>query len=147
MGLKDGFKVTVSKCAVEKLDIVSTLQCYISRTEDRRKVIPNQPVFITLQRPYHALRSSAISKVLQDAIVAAGLGGKGFSAKNFRPTAATRAIDIGIQPDVARHIGRWASQDVFNKHYVHTKVPAQYVDNIVTFLGFDLYLISLVVRD
>lgn len=129
--LRDGFKVTLSKCSDNKLDVASALRCYMSRTDALRRSIPSCPVFISLQRPFHALGASAISKVLQDAIVAAGLEGKGYSAKCFRPTGATQAISKGVQPEIARHIGRWASQEVFDKHYVHTKVPSDYLDNIL----------------
>jgi hypothetical protein len=80
---RDGFKVTLSKCSVKRLDIALALQCYMTRTDALRRDIPGFPVFISLQRPFHALGASAISKVLQDAIAAAGLAGHGYSAKCF----------------------------------------------------------------
>lgn len=128
---RDGFTITVSQGTDPKVDPVFALKEYMARTQDIRDKILGQPVFVTLYKPYHALGASSISRVLQDAIEAAGLGGLGFSAKCFRPTGATKAIASGLKPDTARHIGRWASPEVFEKHYVHTKVPATYVDTIL----------------
>ncbi len=125
----DGFTVTMPRCSEPKLDVALALQCYISRTEAIRSHIKDQPVFVSLQRPYKALHSTAIASVLGDAIKAAGLSG--YTAKNFRPTAASLAIAKGMDPDIARHIGRWRSQEVFNKHYVHTRVPENYLDEML----------------
>ena len=77
------------------------------------------------------MSSSTIGKVLSDATFLAGLGDKGYSAKSFRPTAATKAICMGCDPNVACAIGSWKSQEVFQRHYVHTKVPQNYVDNLL----------------
>ena len=120
---RDGFRVTISHGSDTKVDPVRALREYISRTDNISNNIKGHPVFITLYKPYHALSASSISKVLQDAIEVAGLGGLGFSAKCFRPTGATRAIASGLNPDVACHIGRWATPEVFEKHYVHINVP------------------------
>jgi len=126
---RDGFKVTIPPCPDRKLDVASALLCYMTRTACIRHSVSKQPVFLTLQRPYQALTASAVSKVLGDAIRSAGLSG--FTAKNFRPTGASKAIAKGVKPDVARHIGRWRSQEVFDKHYVHTNVPSDYLNHML----------------
>lgn len=67
---------------------------------------------------------------MKQAISLAGLDGCGYSAKSFRPTAATTAINLGCNPDTVRKIGRWHSMDVFYEHYVHTKPPDGYLDQL-----------------
>lgn len=129
---RDGFSVTVPRASNRKLDPVSALDVYIQRTEGPRASVPHRPVFLSLQRPYHALSASSISGILKAAIDLAGLGKRGYTAKSFRPTAATAAIDSGLHPDKARHIGRWASHEVFEKHYVHTHIPDNHVDKILS---------------
>jgi hypothetical protein len=81
-----------------------------------------------LNKPFHALSSSSIATILQQAIDRTGL--KGFSAKCFWPSAATQAIAMGCDLNVARQIGRWKSQSVFEEHYVHVVVPDSYVDDM-----------------
>ena len=49
-----------------------------------------------------------------------------YSAKDFRPTGATVAIDNGTDPEVAMQIGRWKTRSVFFSHYVHSTPPADY---------------------
>lgn len=88
-------------------------------------------MFLSLFRPFHALSSVTIANILKYAIQLSGLGGLSYSAKCFRPTGATNAIALGLNPDLARHIGRWKSQEVFEKHYVHSRVPEHYTDSML----------------
>ncbi len=127
---RDGFVVTIPPASSEKLDPVSCLQEYMLRTESIRQSIPDLPVFITLTKPYRAMSASSISAVLHEAIVLSGLDSKHYTPKCFRPTGATQAISVGTDPNIARHIGRWRSQEVFEKHYVHSKVDSSYTDSI-----------------
>jgi integrase len=129
---RDGFTVTLppTEDVHYKIDPIVCLRCYIDKTDSIRQLLPDRPVFVTLRAPYRAIDSSTVSGILYDSISAAGLKGKGYTAKNFRPTGATCAINNGINPDIARHIGRWRSSDTFEKHYVHTKVPASYITKL-----------------
>ncbi len=129
---RDGFKVSVPRASNAKVDPVAAMEAYMRRTASIRASIPGRPVFLALQRPYKGLSASAVAKVLNSSIELAGLGGQGFSAKCFRPTGATKAVDSGLKPDTARHIGRWANPDVFEKHYLHTRVPDTYVDKVLS---------------
>ena len=60
-----------------------------------------------------------------------GLAGQGFSAKSFRPTGATRAIDGGIDPEIVQKMGRWKCTEVFREHYVHSKTPTIYTKTVL----------------
>ena len=71
------------------------------------------PVFIAFRSPYNAVDSSTVSRILEKAIVLAGLSTKEFSAKSFRPTGATTAIAQNFNPENVRKVGRWKNQEVF----------------------------------
>ncbi len=128
---RDGFGVTLPPASAPKVDPGRCLKEYMRQTALIRHDITRRPVFVSLRRPYHALASTSISGVLNDAIKVAGLSDCGYTAKCFRPTATTRAIASGLKPEIARHIGRWRNAEVFEKHYVHTKVPDTYTDNVL----------------
>ena len=85
--------------------------------------------FFTLSSP-HAMSSSTIAKQLNESIRLVGSGDKGYSAKSFGPTVVMCAVNMGYDPNVARAIGRWKCQQVFEQHYVHTKVPSDYLDKL-----------------
>ena len=40
------------------------------------------------------------------------------TARSFRKTGASTAINKGAEPDLVMKLGRWKSVDVFYKHYV-----------------------------
>lgn len=124
---RTGFQVLLPKSDISKLDPVQTLLDYIDRTDDKRA--PNGPAFLVLTSPYNALEASTVAKILEEFIALAGLAGKVFSAKSFRPTWATAAIDLNLNPDVVR---RWKNAEVFFAHYVHSKTPSPFTDDILT---------------
>ena len=128
---RDGFGVTLPPSSAPKLDPGKCLRDYIERTGDERERVPGRPVFLSLRRPYKVIGANSVSSILNDAIALAGLSNKGFSAKCFRPTAATCAINSGLKSDIARHVGRWRNAEVFEKHYVHSEVPQGYTDSIL----------------
>ena len=127
---REGFAVDIPKCSDPLLDHVAALKSYIEATSQIRSKVDKRPVFLTLRKPYNALSSSSVGSVLGDAIKLAGLGDKGYSAKSFRPSGATAAIASGCDANIARQIGRWRSQEVFEEHYVHTRVPEDYVTKL-----------------
>ena len=69
--------------------------------------------------------------MLEESIILAGLGGQGFSAKSFRPTGATSAIEQGINPEVVRKVGRWKNSEVFFEQYVHARTSESFCDNVL----------------
>ena len=126
---RTGFEVQIPRSSNDKIDPVQTLQDYIARTESYRPA--DGPVFLTLRSPYKALEASSVAKVLEESISLAGLSGQGFSAKSFRPTGATSAIEQGISPEVVRKVGRWKNAEVFFEHYVHARTPDSFSDNVL----------------
>ncbi len=68
---------------------------------------------------------------MNEAIRLAGLNNQGFSAKSFRPTGATIAIDSGCDPEITMRQGRWKTRSVFFEHYVHSKPPVSMSSDIL----------------
>jgi len=125
---RSGFQVFLPSAPNSKLDPVAAIKDYITRTEPYRT---DEGVFLSLNKPYKAISAASVSKILEKAISMAGLAGQGFSAKSFRPTGATRAIDGGIDPEVVQKMGRWKCTEVFREHYVHSKTPRAYTQTIL----------------
>ena len=89
---RQGFEVTVHPNKDDiLLDPVQCLKLYIEKTDEFRPK-DTSPLFITLKAPYRAISSDTIGNILEESISAAGLADMGFTAKSFRPTAATMAI-------------------------------------------------------
>ena len=51
---------------------------------------------MTLNAPRSALKSTTVSKLMEQGIAQAGLSGQGHSAKYYRPTCAMYVIDAKI---------------------------------------------------
>ena len=128
---RDGFEIKIPPAREPKLDPATALRVYMERTALQRLTTEDNAVFLTLTKPHHGLSSASVATVLQEAINLAGLTGQGFTAKSFRPTAATQAVASGCDPNIARQVGRWKSQTVFEEHYVHVVVPDTFVDNML----------------
>lgn len=130
---RTGFEIVLPPAKISKLDPVSTLKYYINVTYAERSNIEGNPVFLTLRKPYKALDSKGVAEILNNAINLAGLGGKGYSAKDFRPTGATVAVQCGVDNEVARKLGRWKTSEVFFSRYVHQKPPESYTTDLLNF--------------
>ena len=130
---RSGFEVRIPGSVVAKLDPVRALRCYVQRTDNGSSDV--QPLFVSLRPPHAAIKAGTIANILLKAIERAGLGGKGFSAKCFRPTGANAAIDSNCKPETAMQIGRWKTKEVFLDHYVYPRAPADYTDNVLAYRG------------
>ena len=125
-----GFEVLLPCDENARLDPVSALKSYITRTDIHRPY-PEAPAFLTLQPPFRAIRASTVANLMEEAIRIAGLGNQGYSAKTFRPTGATAAIDSGKHPDIVMKTSRWKTASVFRDHYVHSQPPADFTHDVL----------------
>lgn len=125
---RTGFKVDIPAHTDNSVDPVDALKVYIARTEPFRK---NNELFIQLQAPYSAICAATVGKILDEAILLAGLPTSEFSAKSFRPTGATIAMEEGHNAADVMKVGRWKTQAVFFEHYVHNKTPASFTNSII----------------
>lgn len=128
---RTGFEVNVPKARDLKVDPVDCVKVYIERTCSFRPV-KESPLFISLRPPYKAINSSTISRILNNAINLAGLDSSVFTAKNFRPSAATAAMNSNVSAETAMQVGRWKTKEVFMNHYVYPKAPEDYTQNVVS---------------
>ena len=126
---RDGFCVNVPYAKECNICPVLALKEYVQRTS--RHVASNGPVFISLNRPYVPLSAGGVASVLNKAIELVGLHNQGFSAKCFRPTGATVAIEKGLTPDAVQSMGRWRNTETFRKHYVHAKPTVTFTDCVL----------------
>jgi integrase len=117
---RSGFEVVLPAAKDACIDPVKTLKDYITRTNNLRS-LNNRAVFLTLREPFTAIKSDTVGNILCQAIKLAGL--QGYSAKDFRPTGATVAINNGVDPKIVQRLGRWKTDSVFFEHYVHSKPP------------------------
>ena len=126
---RDGFEVNLPPASNPRLDPVRALKYYIQRT---KYVRPHSlPVFLSLKEPYEGLSAKSIARILDRAIDLAGLKDQGYSAKHFRPTGATVAIESGINPNSVMRIGRWKGRETFENHYVHAFPMKSFTDLIL----------------
>lgn len=114
---RDGFRVVLQPAQPVWMCPVDTLLSYMSRT--RLQASKTDGVFLTLKPPYRPLSADAVWEILNKPILLAKLDPKQFSAKNFRPTGATIAIQNGMPANQVQQIGHWKSADTFRKHYVY----------------------------
>ena len=80
---RKGFDVHLPPVSNKTLSVFDCLQVYIERTKVQRLTLCGSPLFISLNRPYAAIKSSTVGDQLKQAIELAGLGGRGYSAKSF----------------------------------------------------------------
>ena len=128
---RTGFQVTLPSSADSKTDPVEALRSYLSRTDPIRCSV-GKPAFLTLVRPFSAISASTVSHVLQESITAAEKFGlaSGHRPKDFRPTGATRAVQLGFDTDDVQRLGRWKTRSVFLEHYVHSKIDRSFTDKL-----------------
>ena len=134
---RTGFEVRIPGSLDPKVDPIRTLSFYFEKTGPLVGGSPTAPVFISLRPPYKGITGATIANVLGEAIKAAGLSGRGFSAKSFRPTGATAAVKSGAKPETVMQIGRWKTDTVFRERYVYPLAESDYTDNILSFKGLD----------
>lgn len=127
---RTGFQVVVQPHSNAKLCAVAALQTYMNRTQQFRSAA-NNGVFLALKAPHKPLAACGIAKDMEAAINLVGLSKCGFTAKNFRHTGATKAVEAGHNPEIVRKTGRWKSSEVFFQHYVHVKPPASFSEYII----------------
>ena len=123
---RKGFDVILPKSNVVKIEPVHKLSDYIENKREHRG--QDCPVFIALRSPYNAVDSSTVSRILEKAIVLAGLSTKELSATFFRPTVATTAIAQNMNPEIVRKVSRWKNQKVFFIILYIVKQPLKTLD-------------------
>ena len=97
---RKGFRVCMPCASNQVVCPVLVLKAYMRRTE--HVVGSDGQVFVSLNKPYSGLTVSGISGILNKAVELVGLKEQGFSAKCFRPSGATNAVEAGVAPEVVQ---------------------------------------------
>jgi len=120
---KDGIPTTITSSSLPTLCPVRALRAYINKTTEARNKIDGKPIFIYLDKSIRshdtgvaALTNQRVAKVMTETLLAAGI--EETTARSFRKTGASTAINKGVDADLVMKLGRWKSPDVFFKHYV-----------------------------
>ncbi len=128
---RTGFEVCVPPSREPQVDPVQCLHVYIDRTQSVR-LADGAPLFLSLRQPFGAIGSATIAQILNRAIDLAGLDKTMYSAKNFRPSAATAAVASEVPIETAMQLGRWKTREVFLNHYVYPRAPADYTSQLLS---------------
>lgn len=119
---RDGFEVRIEGTELSSTDPVKCLKVYFNKTAHVFSNATNTnriPVFLSLRPPFQGINAQTVAQVLNSSIIDAGLNPQHFSAKCFRPSAATAAIVTGCDPNSTRVRGRWKNDKVFFSNYVY----------------------------
>ena len=127
---RNGFEVNLPPVTNPRICPIKALKCYIQRTKYFRPA--SLPLFLSLKQPFQGVTAKTVATVLNKAIRLAGLKNDGFSAKHFRPTGATVAIQKGLDPNMVMRVGRWKSRETFEAHYVHAFPGKVFTDSVLT---------------
>jgi len=87
---RSGFQVRIPPTQDLAINPVDALKEYVKATSHLTS--ESGSVFLSLNKPYSGIKAETVSKILLEAIDLVGLGGKGYKAKCFRPTAANTAV-------------------------------------------------------
>jgi len=110
-----GINTTITKASDPNLCPVRCLQAYLEKTKEERVIIGTNLVFLS-QDNVGTLGAQRIGNITTDCLVAAGI--EETTARSFRKTRASAAINQGADPDLIMKLGRWQSPGVFMKHFV-----------------------------
>ena len=127
---RKGFQLRLPPHSNVMLNPVECVRCYIHTTRHKRQ-LSYKPVFISLTRPYRAISSSQVANVLNEVIKLAGFSNPKYTAKMFRASGATAAVDSGTNPEIIRKLGRWKTPHVFYERYVHSLTPVSLIESVL----------------
>ena len=95
---------------------IEALRQYLEKTQQTRQTIGSKMVFLATSQEKQ-LGDQRISKLLTQCLIDAGI--EDATARSFRKTGASAAINSGMEPDMVMKLGRWKSANVFFNHYVN----------------------------
>lgn len=126
---RGGFEIRIEPAKERVIDPVECMRAYFNKTAN--VMADRVPVFPAVRPPFQGINAQSIAQILNTSIKEAGLDTNMFSAKCFRPSAATAAIVSGCDPNTTRLRGRWKNNDVFFSNYVFPISETNISDNIL----------------
>ena len=107
-----------------KICVVKTLSHYLERTQLFRE--QESKLFLTYQKPYHAVSASTISRWIKCMLKQAGIDTTKFGAHSTRAASSSAAKQAGVPIRDILSTGGWSSERTFARHY---SVPIQKKNN------------------
>ena len=98
-----------------KLCVVKTLSHYLERAQSFRE--QETKVFLTYQKPHHAVSASTISHWIKSMLKQAGVDTSNFGAHSTRAASSSAAKQAGVPIMDILSTGGWSSERTFAKHY------------------------------
>ncbi len=95
-----------------------------------RPFAPFVPVFMDLDRD-KGLAAVTCGQILKDVIRRSGADPDIYTTGSFRRGRADAALAGGMKARYVRNVGKWASREVFYKHYTSTHVPRDYAEQLL----------------
>lgn len=112
---------------------VTTLNCYIKRTEPIRNSDASHKLFITHKKPYHEASQQTISRWIKQVLGEAGVNVSIFTAHSTRHASTSAASRSGVSIDLIQKTAGWSQNSAcFARHYNRPTVqePTQFCQNI-----------------
>ena len=103
-----------------KMCVVETLSHYLERTQLFRE--HETKLFLTYQKPYHAVSASTLSRWIKSMLKLAGIDTSRFRAHSTRAASSSAAKKAEVPIMDVLSTGGWSSERVFARHY---SVPIQ----------------------
>ena len=129
---RTGFEVRIEGTENPYIDAVSCVKQYFCKTSSQVNDQQRAPAFLSLKPPFKGISAQSIAQILNASIGEAGLNTQLFSAKCFRPSAATAAVVAGCDPNTTRVRGRWKNHQVFFANYVYPVSKVNVSQKILT---------------
>lgn len=110
--------------------VVKTLSHYLERTQSFRD--QENKLFLTYQKPHHAVSASTISRWIKSILKRAGVDTSKFGAHSTRAASSSAAKQAGVPIMDILSTGGWSSERTFPSHY---SVPFQKKNNFAEAIG------------
>ncbi|CAF1341756.1 unnamed protein product [Didymodactylos carnosus] len=98
-----------------KLEVVSSLQCYLKRIKENRK--EEDHLFITTTAPFRATRPTTIANWVKHMMTLAGIDTKLFRTHSCRAAATLKAKVHGLSIEQTISVARWSNVKTFKRFY------------------------------
>jgi hypothetical protein len=106
------------------------LETYLAKTEGF--VTDDNPIFVTLCKPFHRARPNTLAKYLKLILQSAGLDTGKFTAHSFRSAASSKAQAANVSIEEILNRATWANEATFTKFYKKSIVKGkQFSDAIL----------------
>ncbi|KZS01158.1 Tyrosine recombinase-like protein, partial [Daphnia magna] len=102
---------------VSRVCPVATLEAYLLISDQFRKGIQSDSLFLSLRAPHHSVGASTLSRWLKATLEETGIDTSIYSAHSTRGASASKAADSGMSIEGILRMGSWSSESTFTRFY------------------------------